>query len=513
MAVIVPIVTEWNPKGLERALADIEKAEGALGKTKAGLESAFLPAVGALAAVGGAAVLSAEKAAKLEQAMSKVEHVFGSAGEELISWAENAPQALGQTQTEALKAAFIFGQFGQAAGLTGSELAGFSEDLTTLGADLAAIEGVGTDQALNALASGLRGSYEPLRAFGIMLSEADIKAKALEMGLSDGSSTLDANARAVAANALILEKGAFANGFFSDSAGNLIVEQQKMKATIEQTTAELGEAFVPIMSVAVGYLADFATWARENTGLLTTLIVAVGGIAGAIVAANIAFKAYEALQMAIKVATVAWTGVQWLLNAALTANPIGLVVAAIAALVAGVILAYNNVDWFRDIVDNAWSGIQAVTEAVFPVIENIISTVWGVISTLFQFTPVGALITHWEDLKTATETVFETIRTVIETVVGKITSAIQSVVDKVAAAIKAVKDFAKNIPFIGGLFNSDGPQLSSNSYLLNSSSSGLVGAGGNSVVVNVNAGVGDPLAIARAIEATLRTRNVRLGVA
>ena len=43
MAVVVPIVSEWNPKGVDRAMADIKRAEGKMGKLKAGLGKAFLP--------------------------------------------------------------------------------------------------------------------------------------------------------------------------------------------------------------------------------------------------------------------------------------------------------------------------------------------------------------------------------------------------------------------------------------------------------------------------------------
>lgn len=61
----------------------------------------------------------------------------------------------------------------------------------------------------------------------------------------------------------------------------------------------------------------------------------------------------------VRAATLAWTAVQWLLNVALTANPIGIVIVAIAALVAGVIWAYQNVGWFRDAVNAAWSTLQS----------------------------------------------------------------------------------------------------------------------------------------------------------
>lgn len=513
MAVVVPIVTEWNPKGLERAIADIEKAEGGFAKAKVGLESAFLPAAGALAAVGGAIALTSQQAAGLEQAMSKVEHVFGSAGEELITWAENAPQALGLTQKQALSTAFIFGQFADAAGLAGDDLTGFSQELTVLASDLAAIEGVDTQTAVTALAAGLRGSYEPLRQFGILLSQAEVNAKAVDLGLAETASAVDQTAKTIAAAALIQEKGSFANGFFADSTGNLIVEQQKLKATIEQTTAEMGEAFVPIMEVLVGLFGDFAKWARENTDLLTAIVVAVGLFAGAIVAANIALKAYEAYQVAIKVASAAWTAAQWLLNAALSANPIGLVVIAIAALVAGIVIAYNKSEKFREIVDTAWGAIKTAAETVFPIVQQIIENVWAVITRLFEFTPVGFVITHFEELKAVVEVVWNAIQSTIETVVAKVNAVIDSVVSKIGEAIRKVKEFASNIPFIGGLLGG-GPQLSSStSYLLDGSSSGLLAAGGQSVVVNVAAGVGDPVAIARTIEATLRARGIRLGVA
>lgn len=61
---------------------------------------------------------------------------------------------------------------------------------------------------------------------------------------------------------------------------------------------------------------------------------------------------------AAKAATVAWTGVQWLLNAALDANPIGLVVIAIAALVAIIVVIATKTTWFQDIWRVSWGFIK-----------------------------------------------------------------------------------------------------------------------------------------------------------
>jgi len=56
--------------------------------------------------------------------------------------------------------------------------------------------------------------------------------------------------------------------------------------------------------------------------------------------------------------TKIWTAAQWLLNAAISANPIGLAIIAIAALVAGIVYAWKELDWFRGIVLGAWNVIE-----------------------------------------------------------------------------------------------------------------------------------------------------------
>ncbi|WP_435112018.1 phage tail protein [Nocardiopsis synnemataformans] len=91
----------------------------------------------------------------------------------------------------------------------------------------------------------------------------------------------------------------------------------------------------------------------------TTLALAQTRSALAAGRARVATIAAAVAQRMIRVATVAWTGVQWLLNAALTANPIGLVVAGIALLIGAAVLAYNKVSWFRTAVDAAFAGIGA----------------------------------------------------------------------------------------------------------------------------------------------------------
>jgi len=97
---------------------------------------------------------------------------------------------------------------------------------------------------------------------------------------------------------------------------------------------------------------------------------------------NIQFKAYT---LWTKIATAG----QWLWNAALTANPIGLVVAGIAALIAGIVLAYNKIGWFRGGLLAAWESIKgfgnAIKDYVVDRIQQMVSGITGIGKTLMLF--------------------------------------------------------------------------------------------------------------------------------
>lgn len=74
--------------------------------------------------------------------------------------------------------------------------------------------------------------------------------------------------------------------------------------------------------------------------------------------------AYKAAMVAASAVTKAWAGVQWLLNAALNANPIGIVITSIAALVAVVSMLYQKFEGVRNVVNGAWSALKGAGGAV-----------------------------------------------------------------------------------------------------------------------------------------------------
>ena len=120
--------------------------------------------------------------------------------------------------------------------------------------------------------------------------------------------------------------------------------------------------------------------------------IANGAAAALFAAQNIAITVYSGLMKAAKVATAVWTGAQWLLNAALNANPIGLIVVAIAALVAGVVLAYKNFKPFRDIVDKIgdffqntlWPAIKKIADILGGALMTAVDAIWPIFQKWFD---------------------------------------------------------------------------------------------------------------------------------
>lgn len=98
---------------------------------------------------------------------------------------------------------------------------------------------------------------------------------------------------------------------------------------------------------ALSGVTDIATLALESQRVKQI------ATAAATVASTIAQKAASA-------ATTIWTGVQWLLNAAMDANPIGLVVIAIIALIAIIEVVVHNTQFFKDVWADVWNFMKAV---------------------------------------------------------------------------------------------------------------------------------------------------------
>lgn len=150
-----------------------------------------------------------------------------------------------------------------------------------------------------------------------------------------------------------------------------------IQTSISNIAERLGELAVKLGEIISEYLPQIIegfAWILDNSGNIAAGIAGIGAALVTMNVANMIMKLVSAFK-GVKTATEAWLVVQKLLNIELFANPIGLIVAAIAGLVAGIVVLWNTNEDFRNAVINAWEKIKEVA-----------SNVWGGICDFFTET-------------------------------------------------------------------------------------------------------------------------------
>lgn len=303
--------------------------------------------IDAARAMGNLVLSSIKAGSDLAETQSKVGEIFGSSAGDVMKFADTAAKNLGQSKQSALDAASVFGIFGKSAGLSGQELTGFSTEMTTLASDLASFNNTTPEQAIEAIGAALRGESEPIRAYGVLLDDATLRARAMAMGITDTTETaLTPQQKVLAAQAEILAQTNTQQGDFTRTSGQLANQQRILTAEWANAQAELGMALLPIVLKVVTGFGELVTWGRANQDWLIPTVAIVGGLVSVLWLASSALKA----------AAVA----QALLNLAISANPIGLIILGVAALVAGIIILWNKCSWFRDFWIGVWEGIKNI---------------------------------------------------------------------------------------------------------------------------------------------------------
>jgi phage-related protein len=100
--------------------------------------------------------------------------------------------------------------------------------------------------------------------------------------------------------------------------------------------------------------------------------------------------------VATSAATKAWAATQWLLNLAMSANPIGLIIIGVALLIGGIVLLWKHSETFRKIVIGVWNGIK---DAAMATVHWFTNTAWPLIKKFFQM-QVDAVKSVWDAVTT-----------------------------------------------------------------------------------------------------------------
>lgn len=277
--------------GFKKADALTTKFVGGANAKLAGIGSKLVGSLmGPLAAVAGAAGIGAffgqaiKGASDLAETSSKVSTVFGPAAAQVEAQAKQMAAAFGLPKGPLLDAAASIGLVGKAAGQTQGEAATMANQMARLAADASSFYNVPLEEALGKIRSGLVGEAEPLRAFGVMLSEAAVGNEAMALGLSKTGKDLDESAKVMARASLITKGLKDASGDLERTQGGAANQFRKISGTIQNMTADIGTALLPAVQELVpaitGAVEGFARFAKENQGSLVSSLKSVVGAIG-----------------------------------------------------------------------------------------------------------------------------------------------------------------------------------------------------------------------------------------
>lgn len=375
-------------------------------------------ALGGLTALGKGA---ADYAAEAEQSYGAVESIFGEHAAKINDLSKTAADSVGLSGREYREQASYMGAMLKNLGTPMEELGGKSADLVAMGADLAATFGGPTSDAVSALGAVLRGETDPIERYGISIKQADINAKMAEMGMDGLTGEAEKQAKAQATLALLTEQSASAQGQFARETDTAAHKSQVARAKIDDAKETIGTALLPVVAQLSEMMAKVAEQVGKHPRLFLSLAGAVGAVSAAIVGIASVASVVSALGGMAKIASVASKAMAGLKVAmAAVTGPVGLIVAGIAAVVAGLTLFFTKTEtgkklWasFTQFLGQAWDWIVGKFQAgiswisttfgpVFSQIGQVISGAWdatvekvsGAISRVKEI--ISGALTFWQ---------------------------------------------------------------------------------------------------------------------
>jgi phage-related minor tail protein len=325
--------------------------------------------------------------ADIEDAIGATGQIFKDQSQAMQQWADNLESYYGIAESEALEYANTMGAMLQnIGGLTEEEAAKQAQTLIKLAGDLTAMFGGTTKDAVRALTGALKGNNTMLDNYGMGVNDATIKTKALEMGLIGEGEQLTLAAKQAATLALIMEQTADAQGQAAREAEGASGTMRALTTELKNITTEIGQNLLPVVTPALAKLRDLikdlAQRFKEMSPETQKNIITIAGLAAAIgpllVVIGKIITSFGTVTMLLGKLPIAIKAVGAAM-AWLAANPIGLVITAIGALIAAGVLVYKNWDTVKYYGLQAWGylkvGVLKAIDAIAGAYEKLLGWV------------------------------------------------------------------------------------------------------------------------------------------
>jgi hypothetical protein len=221
---------------------------GLVGSVAAAGASTAAVAVAAAALAVGGLIKATMLASDFNETVAKTEQVFGTMTHVVTDAADEMAHKFGVVKTQFLDAASMFGLIIEGASVASDKAATMSVSLAKLVADASSFYNVGVDVALEKIRAGLVGEAEPLRAFGVMLSEDAVKAKALAMGLAKPGQELTNQQKIMARYQLIQEGLNKASGDLERTGGGFANQWRMFTGELVNVGTTIGQFVLPVFT-------------------------------------------------------------------------------------------------------------------------------------------------------------------------------------------------------------------------------------------------------------------------
>lgn len=355
-AIIVPILSKWDAKGVDAASKDIKGAEGVWNKASAGIQSALHPAIAAFSAVSGFIFKTGQAASEAAVEEKKLAHIMASMGfskntKAVSAYADELSALIGVDDEVIRSAQSQLATFSNVARST--EVMGRA---TKAAADLAAA-GFGTmDSASIMLGKALQDPTKGITALTrVGISFTKQQQKQLE--------AMQATGDIAGAQALILKEVERQVG---GTAAATATGMAKFKTAMGEFMESVGTALVPLFERLADLLLKVGTFLVKNADAVAKLAVVILKASSAIIAMNLALKAVNTVMGFAKIVTNAWAIV-------------------IIALVVVVLKAYQSSEQFRAVVQQLAVVLKAIASAVVPILIMVLEMLLAKITRLASF--------------------------------------------------------------------------------------------------------------------------------
>lgn len=402
-------------------------------------------------------------ASDLQELQSAFDYTFGASAATMNAWAESTGNAMGRATSEMKAGALAMGQLFKQAAPTEEAAARLSQRFTTLAQDAASFYNTSFDEAIGKIRSGLSGESEPLRDFGVFLTEAAVKAKALELGMIKVGEELTEQGKIMARAILIQEGLADANGDVERTAGSFANRVRALKANIQELAEQIGERFLPYAEKFVGWAQQAVEWIGELPGWVKDAAIGFGIFAAAIGPVMIALGALAATVLPLFLANMGpvFVAISAIINPFGTAVVIlgklagefGLVGRALALLTGGAArflgpwgLVISAIMLFSDSIGSALRGIGAmIRDTLGPKAEELVNRFAALFAELEQAfrdvaaSPIGQFFTTLIDI------VGVLIEVLLRLVGAGVIAGIGALIDMISGIVEFVQGVVQTV--------------------------------------------------------------------